>query len=228
MIDRFLVWLITRRLRAVLANFTPANLDIQLQQGCLELKDLLLTPELTRAWGLPAALSTADVTVRRLELLLPWRASRGEDPPFVVNLDVVRIVLRPHSAPTLAQSKRAALRRDRQRLLQEAAEEATPLHPTPDPPFGAAAQQKLIDALLRSLQVSVTDVVVRYEDGADGAAVEAHLDSLQLDCQREHELSGWLAFCLPRRGAREQRCHCSMEAVVAITWHALHSDKVAG
>eukprot|EP00965_Chrysotila_dentata_P233664 6199720-Pleurochrysis_carterae.AAC.1 len=222
MFESLLAWAISRQLRAVLSQFTSANLDIGLHKGALLLQNLELDPELFARLGLPFLVIRASI--RRLQLLLPWSSDNNghgndEDAPFVLRLEGVHITLGPLMESTSGtDAQKAWLTLHRQRLLG-AAGTGAPEQPSasipPAPPLDASQQRALVDTLLRSLQVFITDVVVRYESSEmGGAAMELRLDSLSLRCQRRGKLPRLLALCFKKKESEEHVCICRIEAVV--------------
>jgi len=200
MLDRLVIWFVRAQLRRVLGSYTT-NLDIQLQSGTLRLNHVVLSPEALARLGLP--LSVRAVTVRKLEVLLPWRKGAGLNAPFIVRLDGVRVVLcsrieaddlgaaptkvqssytsagvghspeagqREKSREWLARRKAARLHKSRGVLGEEGAvggadnadDDAAA---APRPRLNAAQQQALIDMVLQSLVISVTNVSLRVEEG---------------------------------------------------------------
>ena len=80
----------------------------------------------------------------------------------------------------------------------------------------------LVDALLRDLQVSLTDISLCYGATVGGPAVSLRLPSLHLRCQRRQAVPRLLALCFPRKfGAAhsEHSCDCTLEMVIGIDWH---------
>ena len=152
---------VNRKLKELLADFSSSNLDVQLRGGRLQLQDLALQPGATEGWGLPCAIRSA--TIGKLEVLMPW-SSGSDDGPLIVRLDGLCVVLQPrHAAPLNAERQRHWQQRFKQRRLPPVGEAASGAQGAAAVPLDASQHQALVDALLRNLHVSVTDLRVRYE-----------------------------------------------------------------
>ena len=218
MLDSLIGWYVSRKLREVLGGFTITNLDVGIRQGKVVLDNIVVTPDETSGWGLPVGFKL--ITIGHLEVLLPWRGgSEAGSASVVVRLERVEIVLLPrHAVPHDAEQQRRWQKSHKARLLRTADGAAD----GPEQGHGGAAtqapldgpqQQALIDMLLRNLTVSMHDVVVSYEEGAGRPSFRAHLDSLQLHCERENELPRLFALCVKRRESQEQRCNVHFEVL---------------
>jgi hypothetical protein len=251
-LDRLVIWFVRAQLRRLLGAYT-SNLDIQLQSGVLRLNHVVLSIQALAKLGLPLAVQAA--TIRKLEVLLPWREGAQRNAPFIVRLDGVSLVLcsrmeaddldlSAHKRPPSHERSQDAQAREQQGLSREwlSGRKAARLHKPSDlagEPDGGATddnddtaaapvrldasqQQALLDMVLRSLVISVTNVSVRLQEGfgddaaaaptgnvsgdpqvwaaatrpasRSRAALEARLDSLSLRCRRESGLPGLLAM----------------------------------
>ena len=79
----------------------------------------------------------------------------------------------------------------------------------------------LVDALLRDLHVSLTDISLCYGPATGGPAVSATLSSLQLRCQRRQALPRLLSLCFAPSSAAlaEHSCDCTLDATLQADWH---------
>ena len=86
-------------------------------------------------------------------------------------------------------------------------------------PLDASQHQALVDALLRNLHVSVTDLRVRYEVPG-GPAVQLVIPSLQLRCHRQQSLPSLLACFVRRSESQMHRCLWQLDALVSVSYSA--------
>ena len=208
---------VNRKLKELLADFSSSNLDVQLRGGRLQLQDLALQPGATEGWGLPCAIRSA--TIGKLEVLMPW-SSGSDDGPLIVRLDGLCVVLQPrHAAPLNAERQRHWQQRFKQRRLPPVGEAASGAQGAAAVPLDASQHQALVDALLRNLHVSVTDLRVRYEVPG-GPAVQLVIPSLQLRCHRQQSLPSLLACFVRRSESQMHRCLWQLDALVSVSYSA--------
>lgn len=222
LLELLVSYVLRKRLKKFLGNVSSANLGIQLQKGVLHLQDFALDPEACAALDLPLTVKTARIN--KLEVLLPWRQSPPA--PLVVRVHGVRLVATTLNPPADAEELQACLQQLKlsklKQLLEEpiAANENDGSSQSSALPFNVSQLQSLVDALLRDLQVSVTDLVLRFEEGAGLPAVQLALQSLQLRCQREQTLPRLLSFCFGRRDSQgdEHSARWHVEAACGVSW----------
>ena len=239
MLESLVSFILNKQLTGLLANFSSSNLEINLRAGRLLLQGLSLLPEATAGWGLPFAIKSA--TIGRLEVLLPWRQkqlSSRDAQPLVVSLDGVVLVLDVRGAGGVQTASKASpatpattstgLDASQYQMLTDYLLRSLQVrrslhvtHPIP-PPLHHHSPPRHAATLPRE-QVSVTNLVVRLEDGGAGGGIECALDCLELRCHRQEELPRLLALCLPavfRRAekSREQGMKLQLEAGVRVSW----------
>lgn len=197
MLDLLVSWILKDRLKGLLQHFSSSNLDIELRNGVVRLQRLTLAPE-AFASLVPASMMVEAATAETLEVLLPWRQSPAG--PLVLRLDGVRVVIGMKAPPHSAQDLDKWLHAQKLRRLERAgAVEPSSKRPAPTgPPLSTAQLQSAIDALLRDLQVSVSDVVVVIDGGDGSPAMRFGVRSLQMRCQRERSLPQLLSICSVR------------------------------
>ena len=257
MLESLIGWLINRHLKTLLAEYTSGAHDLTFTDGRLQLNDLSLRTDVVAGLDLPLVVVSAHV--KQLELMLPWSTDDGTTAApdgatvvsdghraVVVRCDGVTLVLQPHTeAAHVPGLREEVLQRRRQRRLQAdvtaaksaADAERRAIDPAP-PPLNGAQQQALIDTFLRSLQLSLSNVCVRYEEESGGAAAELRLDALHIRCRRERARGGGLWRLLsglfgsyfggwfgwggaPRRLSHEQECIVELELVTGVRWRPL-------
>ena len=89
-LERLIIWLLRPILRRLLGR-KASSVDMELQSGVLRLSDVELSRKTLAGLSLPLTISSA--TVRKLEVLLPWRKGVQLSTPFVVRIDGVSAVL---------------------------------------------------------------------------------------------------------------------------------------
>ena len=254
MLESLLSFILNKQLTGLLANFSSSNLEINLRAGRLLLQGLSLLPEATAGWGLPFAIKSA--TIGRLEVLLPWRQkqlSSRDAQPLVVSLDGVVLVLdvrvaggvrgmqtASKASPAPPATTSTGLDASQYQMLTDYLLRSLQVrrslhvtHPIP-PPVHHDSPPRHVATLARE-QVSVTNLVVRLEEGSTGGGIECALDCLELRCHRQEELPRLLALCLPAvfkraEKSREQGMKLQLEAGVRVTWRGtpLASGGAAG
>jgi len=216
-LELLLSWVLRVRLKGLLSNFTSANLNLAFSKGELHLTDLSLLPEAFASLGIPLLVKTARV--QRLEVLLPWRSSPPA--PLVLVLHGVQLVVSSLASERHDDELQKWLHRLKRKELLEAS------HPAERraaggaaPQFDAWQLQSIVDALLRDLHVSVSDVAVRFEEGPRRPAAQLAVQTLSVRCKREKNLPRLFSICFARRAAQEAEhsCQWHIEAVAGVTW----------
>ena len=137
-----------------------------------------------------------------------------------MRLDGLCVVLQPrHAAPLNAERQRHWQQRFKQRRLPPVGEAASGAQGAAAVPLDASQHQALVDALLRNLHVSVTDLRVRYEVPG-GPAVQLVIPSLQLRCHRQQSLPSLLACFVRRSESQMHRCLWQLDALVSVSYSA--------
>lgn len=229
---QFLSWLLKDRLKNLLSSFSSANLDIQLRNGVLRLHNFSLAAEAFSCL-FPPSLEVKVANVAELEVLLPWRETPVA--PLVLRLHGVRIVIGPSDATRSAELDEWLHAQKMRLLCGLSAKGTTSTPPTATasgPPLTIAQIQVAIDALLRDLQVNVTDVEVVFAEAASRPAMRLSLLSLQMRCQRKNSLPRLCTILLGRQFASllgkcgfappkpsdEHECSWTVSATVGVTW----------
>ena len=188
MLDSLLSWLILKNLRPFVED--TVDLGLHLRNGCLLLEDVTLSPTLLASLALP--LTIKAVRIARLEILLPWRQS-GSSLPLVVVVDGVRAIVGPLDECGARDRLGGWLGKRKQKRLHASSGAESPTVEAPvagDPASTSRSWQMrtLVDALLRDLQVHLSNLVICFESAPGGVAVSATLSSLQLRAQRRQAL----------------------------------------
>lgn len=199
LLELLVSWLLKDRLKGLLRNFSSANLGLELRRGVLKLQDLALAPEAFATFGLPAGLAVKAAHAASLEVLLPWRQSPPG--PLVLRCHGVRVVVGLIDRPPTAELEEWLHKQKMKQLKRTRSSAAGSSGKPPGPPLTTAQWQAAIDAMLRDLEVSLSDVVAVFEEGPGLPAVECSLRSLQIRCQRETTLPRLLSFCFARQFA---------------------------
>lgn len=263
-LERLIIWLLRPILRRLLGR-KASSVDMELQSGVLRLSDVELSRKTLAGLSLPLTISSA--TVRKLEVLLPWRKGVQLSTPFVVRIDGVSAVLcarmeaadeavgegrkqqhesQPQPRAEQRESSRAWLARRKAARLgatATASKEPAAAEEEAPPRLDAAQQRALLDMVLRSLTVTITNVSLRLEEGSGSVAesgaparsgarlswLEARLEAASLRCRRDARLPGllaviplpaWLPWLSRRKaaGSREQEAAIELEATVSARW----------
>lgn len=220
MLDSLLSWLILKNLRPFVED--TVDLGLHLRNGCLLLEDVTLSPTLLASLALP--LTIKAVRIARLEILLPWRQS-GSSLPLVVVVDGVRAIVGPLDECSARDRLGGWLGKRKQKRLHASSGAESPAVEAPvagDPASTSSSWQTrtLVDALLRDLQVHLSNLVICFESAPGGVAVSATLSSLQLRAQRRQALPRLLSLCLGRGAElKEHSAEVHLELTVGIQWH---------
>ena len=148
--------------------------------------------------------------------------------PLVVRIDGLTVVLQSRQELKLSNDERYKWAAAYKAAVLSAA--GPTLHsdvdkdlPSQLPRLDGTKQKALLDALLRSAQVSISDVRIRYEeDTAAGiAALEFRMDYLRLRCKREQTIPRLLSLILRRhKSAQDQTCKLTLDIGITAEWIA--------
>ena len=224
MLESLVSWLVANQLGSLLKEFSSSNLELRIRSGQLLLQDVSLSPAaLTAALNLPLAVVEAHIA--RLEVLLPWRQSPPA--PLMVRIEGARIVLGPLESEA-GLDRLSAWRRE-QKLKRVRASGATGrAEAKAQTPASSSSTMEpwqmraLVDALLRDLHVSLSDLSLCYGASTGGPAVSMTLSSLHLRCQRQQAVPRLLALCWAPKSTTalsEHSCDCTLEMTVRADWH---------
>lgn len=191
-LERVLAHLLASRLGRFVAGLDEENLRVAIWKGDFMLENLMLKPEaVDEALGLPVDLAWGCIGT--LQLSIPWNALGAL--PLSVTLKNVTLVFRPNSAEWNEEEATRRQRRAKERIVQDrlrflrtnqqaqgAGVSSTPLNRQAS--ASSSIGSRLLNSLLSSVVVCLTDVNIRYEcpagPGGGYAAVGITLSSFQV------------------------------------------------
>ena len=237
MLEALVNWLVKHKLKHFFASTGQPNLELELRNGRLLLRDVELNgAAVSEALDLP--LVVTEARVQMLEVLLPWRESPPA--PLVVRIHGARLVLAPlDTISGLARLDSWRRQQHLRRIRASSASRAMGMGKSDGSSGGGGGgggsssssdrsptlepwqMRALVDALLRDVHISLTDISLCYGHAVGGPAITVQLQSFVLHAQRRQALPRLLALCFRPGSSKhnEHSCDCTFQIDFRVQWH---------